>query len=57
MCVRSCVGQLHGHAWASGGGYVSMYGLCNRLGFLGGFVDAGHEGKPQRHYTDITIRG
>ena len=43
VCVRSCVGQLHGHAWASGGGYVSMYGLCNRLGFLGGFVDAGPE--------------
>ena len=27
--LDSCMGE----EWASGGGYVSMYGLCNRSGF------------------------
>jgi len=30
------LGSYMGEAWAMGGGYVSMYGLCNRSGFVEG---------------------
>ena len=35
VVIVHVLGIYMGEAWAMGGGYVSMYGLCNRSGFVG----------------------